>query len=201
MDEIINIYNNCILSNISIIKYENNKNNKYNIKYNNKSFVIDPNISFSNCKLCKNNNIYSIKINIDLLNTSHINFKNFINKLSNRLNICVGKEDNLIIDEICNPINNNKDLIPNTKLFYTTINNDCKIINIETDEDIELSILQNKLFNMYPIFYPPTLNIWNNKVYINFTVYKIYVKFVSEINKELNYEPNKQFILDLMNNT
>lgn len=199
MDEVRNIYNNCILSNIEIIKYNNNKNNKYNIKYNNESFVIDPNISFSNCKLCKNNNIYSIKINIDLSNIKHTEFKNFINKLRNRLSICIGKEDNLIIDEICNPINDNKDLIQNTKLFYTTINNDCKILNIENDENIELSILQNKLFNMYPIFYPPTLNIWNNKVYINFTVYKIYVKFVSEINKEFNYEPNKQSILDLMN--
>jgi hypothetical protein len=71
----------------------------------------------------------------------------------------MGKEENLIIDELCNPISNNKDLIQNTKLFYTTINNDCKILNIEIDENIKLSILQNKLFNIYQIFYHTTLNI------------------------------------------
>jgi hypothetical protein len=43
------------------------------------------------------------------------------------------------------------------------------------------------------------LSIYILNIYYD-PLYKIYVKFVLEINKELNYEPNKQLVIDSMKN-
>lgn len=199
MNNIKNIYGNCVFNDITILKYK--ESNKYNVKYKNKTFVIEPKISFNNCKLYSTkNNTYSIKFEINLLNNKHINFKNYIRKIYDRLSECVEQEDNLIINKIHNPINNSK-YVQNIDILYTSINKNTKIINIENDEQIEIHDLINKIFIGYPIFYPPTLNIWNDNIHVNFSIYEIYVKIIEEQKKEFIYVPNKQNILDSINNT
>lgn len=197
MNNIKNIYGNCVLNDITILRYK--ESNKYNVKYKNKTFVIEPKLSFNNCKLNNNGNKYSIKFEINLLNNQHIDFKNFIRKIYDRLSFCFEQEDNLIIDKIYNPINNSK-YLQNIDVLYASINKNTKIINIENDKSIELHDLINKIFIGYPIFYPPTLNIWNDNIHVNFSIYEIYVKIIEEQKKEFNYVPNKQNILDSINN-
>lgn len=198
MNNINNIYENCVFNDITILKFE--ESDKYNVKYKNKTFVIEPKISFINCKLFSTkNNRYSIKFEINLLNNKHIDFKNYIRKIYDKLSECIEQEDNLIIDKIYNPINNSN-YVQNIDVLYANINKNTKIINIENDEKIDFHDLINKVFIGYPIFYSPTLNKWNDNIYVNFSIYELHVKIIKEQKKDFNYVPNKQTILDSMNN-
>jgi hypothetical protein len=87
----------------------------------------------------------------------------------NRLINCI-KEQNLTVNELNNPIKYHN-------IFYANIDEHSKIINIENNKNIELSKLHYKSFKGYPFFGTPNLNIKNNKIYINFKIYKIYIKF------------------------
>lgn len=197
MNNIKNIYENSVFNNITILKYK--ESNKYNVKYDGKTFVIEPKISFTNCKLFSTkNNTYSIKFEINLLNNKHIDFKKYIRKIYDKISECIEQEDDLIIDKIYNPINNSN-YIQNIDVFYANINKNTTIINIENDEQIKLNSLIDKVFIAYPIFYSPTLNKWNDNMYVNFSIYELHVKIIKEPKKEFNYVPNKQFILDSIN--
>lgn len=197
MNNINNIYENCVFNDITILKYK--ESDKYNVKYKSKTFVIEPKISFINCKLFSTkNNKYSIKFEINLLNNKHIDFKNYIRKIYDRLSECIEQEDNLIIDKIYNPINNSN-YVQNIDVLYANINKNTTIINIENDEQIDFQHLINKVFIGYPIFYSPTLNKWNDNIYVNFSIYELHVK-IKEQKKDFNYVPNRQTILDSMNN-
>lgn len=48
----------------------------FNIKYQNKNFIIEPEILFNNCRYEINKNKHLIKFNIDLANPKCIDFKN-----------------------------------------------------------------------------------------------------------------------------
>jgi hypothetical protein len=164
-----NSYNNIIVS---------KKNENFNIMYkNNTNFFIVPKFSFYNCKIkskdtnnSKLNNIYSMIFYMDLTNNDHLELKDFINKLYNRLINCIEKQGLLILNEPINPIKY-------CNIFYANIYEKSKIINIENYENIELNALYNKSFTGYPIFGIPNLNIFNKKIYVNFNIYEFYIKF------------------------
>lgn len=158
-----NIYKSYTFNDISIIKYKNS----FNIKYQNKNFIIEPEILFNNCKYEINKNKHLIKFNIDLSNPKCINFKKFINKIYDKLNICIKKEESMK-DEKHNFINF-------SNCIYAIINKNTKIINIENNKKLELNNY-NGSFSGYPTFWPSTLNIYNDKIYVNFIIHKIYIK-------------------------
>jgi hypothetical protein len=163
-------HENILPNDIIISKY----NKKLKIIYkNNEEFFIIPNL-FYNCKICKvpnTDNMYSIIFYIDLLNIEHIEFKEFINKIYNRLIVCIDEQEEINLN-IINPIKSHN-------LFYANFCNFSRIINIKNDKNIELNTLYNKLFIGYPIFTFPKLNTKNNKIYINFDIYKIYINMIS----------------------
>lgn len=158
-----NIYKSYIFNDVSIIKYKDN----FNIKYQNNNFIIEPEILFNNYRYEINKNKHLIKFNIDLANPKCIDFKKFINKIYNKLNICIKKEESMK-DKKYN-------FIDFSNYIYATINKNSKIINIEDNENIELNTY-NESFSGYPTFWPSTLNIYNDKIYVNFIIHKIYIK-------------------------
>src|SRR6478736_4588207 len=85
---------------ISIKKY---KDSIYNVKYENKTFLIKPSMLFTNSSASLQN-IYKIRININLSNAEHKNFKILINKLYKALESYIEDEEALDICETVNPI-------------------------------------------------------------------------------------------------
>lgn len=99
--------------------------------------------------------------------------------------------------QINNPLKSNSS---NSYYLYVTINKSTKIIDYENDEEIGLNDINNKLLIGYPIFYSPNININGEIGYINFSLYKLYVKIISDTNNtDIKYEPEKQNIINAMN--
>lgn len=181
-----NICDNYESNFISIHKF----NDKiFNVKYKKERFIIEPKISFSNCKIYNKNNKYSMKIELDIKNVKHIQFKKFINNIYNEISTCIELDDNINnVFNINNPLKTN---LSNIYCLYVTINKSSTFINYENNEQIGIDNLHNKSFIGYPIFYSPNININNENVYINFSLYKIYVKINDISNTDIFYEADK----------
>lgn len=192
---VINIYDNYESNFINIYNF---KNKIYSTKYKNKKFIIEPKISFNNCSINNKNNIYSMRIELDLKNIEHIQFKKFINNIYNEISTCIELDNNIEnVFQINNPLKSNSS---NSYYLYVTINKSTKIINYENDEEIGLNDINNKLLICYPIFYSPNINITNEIGYINFSLYKVFVKIISDTNNtDIKYEPDRQNIINAMN--
>lgn len=139
-----------------------------------------------------------MRIELDLKNIEHIQFKKFINNIYNEISTCIELDNNIEnVFQINNPLKSNSS---NSYYLYVTINKSTKIINYENDEEIGLNDINNKLLVGYPIFYSPNINITNEIGYINFSLYKLYVKIISDTNNtDIKYEPEKQNIINAMN--
>src|SRR5882672_8944448 len=111
---------------LNIIKYNLST---YNIKYNNSSFLIEPKIAFFNSSYLIQN-IHKVRINLNLKNLDHRNFKLLINKVYTAVNICISNEDNLSLLNLIHPINASKTL-ENTEVIYLSINKSTEFLNME----------------------------------------------------------------------
>lgn len=171
--EILNL-NKCKKDNFSIKEF----NNKYTLKYNNKGFLIEPEIAFKNCNIYSNIVPNKIKIILDN-DEEHENFESSIRLLYDVISEIIEQEDDINVNSVINPIYN-KD---NNKMLFFVINSNTVIKNLENEEIIKVDELYKKNFNMYPIIYGPNFNIYNDKIYINFVLHTILIK---ESKKEWN---------------
>lgn len=165
-----------------VVKY---KDNKFNIKYNNKNFIINPKIAFNNCSLWVDKNPYKIRINIDACNNDHIDFEYLINIIFNEINKF--KKENNIISKLMHPLNVSN-VLENTKILYLTVNETSIIKDFETNQCIELNALNGKRFIIYPLIFAPNINIYNSNIYINFVLKSAYVKINKDIINTENIE-------------
>jgi hypothetical protein len=162
-------------------------------------FIMEPKISFKECRVYNNNNINSIKIQLEKINIKHVQFMELINNIYDEISVCIELDNNINIYNINNPLKSN---FPNKDKYnlYITINNSTKIYNYDNNKQIGLDMLYNTSFIGYPIFYSPNININTNIGYINFSLYKLYVKINKNMdNNNIEYEPDSQNIINAMN--
>jgi hypothetical protein len=148
---------------IKIIRH--NKKDYFNVHYKDSFFIIKLDNLFDNCKIIYNKEYSSISFNINS-NSKHIKFRNFINEIYN------------ILDKFIKQ--NNLNMLINTNNKYNIksyISNKTNIITDEKNKNIKLDTLSNILFTAIPIFWGPILTIKKNKIYVNFNIYEIYIKF------------------------
>lgn len=174
--------NNYEKDNFSIKKHGKDK---LNLQYNNNNFIIEPRIAFDNCSLFTENNPYKIRFNIDLSNTNHKNFEKMIYILHKEINKYIEKDNELLDMEVMDPLNTSNVLF-NTKILYAIINKFTIIKDFDNNNKINIEYLINKRFIVYPSFFAPNINVYNKKLYINFTLNMIYVKIIKKENKENN---------------
>lgn len=141
---------------ISIKKY---KDSIYNVKYENKTFLIKPSMLFTNSSASLQN-IYKIRININLSNAEHRNFKILINKLYKALESYIEDEEVLDICKTFNPIAQSN-ILSNTDVLFLNINKNTILLDYETNQELDKEILINKAFDIYPIINAPGINISN----------------------------------------
>lgn len=79
-----------------------------------------------------------------------------LTKIYTGVNRCIYKNDNLKTLKLMTPTNNSN-ILENTLLY-----------DYETKETLTPEILKFKRFDIYPVIYAPSLNISNNKIYMNF---------------------------------
>ena len=58
-----------------------------------------------------------------------------------------------------------------------------EIKNIETNQIMNTSDLYDNIFDMYPIFHSPNINISSDKIYINFTFYMIFIDSLESLGR------------------
>lgn len=164
------------LLNLNVCKKEKfsiKKNNEnYILKYDNRIFVFDKEIAFKGCSIYTNTKPNKVKIHIENNNKEHEKFKKSIKFLYDTISEIIEEEDNINVDKIINPIytKDKKDYL------FIIINSNTIIKNFENEEIIKIDELYRKKFNIYPIIYSPNFNIYNDNIYINFTLHTIYIK-------------------------
>jgi ribosomal protein S19 len=150
---------------------------KYNILYKSKNFYINPKIASNNCKIWHDKDPYKVKLNINMKDNEEIDFENLINVIVNEVNVLI-KKNRSINSILVNPlIDSNIDM--DIKILYLTIANYTIFKDYETKEKLDVNDLLNKTFIIYPLIYSPTINIYNQKVYINFILKQALIKFHS----------------------
>lgn len=145
-------------------------NNKYILKYDNKGFLIEPEIAFKGCSIYTNITPNKVKIPIDICEDCD-KFEKDIKYLVDTISEIVEYEDNIDIGKVMNPIYEKE----NKKMLFAIINTNTIIIDSLTKEKIDINELYKKKFNIYPIFYGPSFNI-----YINFVLHTILIKELKE---------------------
>ncbi len=155
---------------------------KYKVLYKNDNFLLEPKIAFNNCTLYTKNKLIKVKIIIEEDN-EHQKFKDFIKFIYNNISEFIEiDENNIFISEVINPLNKEDILFP-------IINSYTDIKDYDTKETLNIESLKDKNF-IYPIFWAPNINIYNEKVYTNFILNSCCIKIIDDsLNKfEYNYK-------------
>lgn len=153
-----------------------NKDERFNLTYKGENFVIDCETLFENCSMYSQK---KNKIKINFTNDSDNKyFLNIIRHLYDIISELIEENDEINVTKVINPIFT-KD---NTKMLFIMISEKSEIKNIDNDIKVNINDLYDKSFHMYPIFYSPNINIYNENIYINFNIHTIFVKSISDIN-------------------
>lgn len=182
--------------NLSDINYINSdkftlvkNNNRFILKYNNDNFVIDSETRFDKCNIYSRDN-NKIKINFNNNNNSHKYFINVMRNLYDIVSELIISLDEIEATNIKDPIYSQE----SQKMLFTKFNSKTQIKNLKTDEIINISDLCDKVFDIYPIFSSPNINVSGDNIYINFTFYIIFIDSleldVQEVN-EVTLDYNK----------
>lgn len=115
-----------------------NFDKKYTLKYNNKGFLIEPEIAFKNCSLYSNITPNKIKIIIND-NEDHNTFEKSIRFLYDIISEIIELDDDINVDMVMNPIYR-KD---NEKSLFFVINENTVIKNLETREMMKINETYN----------------------------------------------------------
>lgn len=158
--------------------------NKYILKHNNEEFIIDSEMTFNNCEIY----LQKSKIKINLNNINHQVFMDKITYLYDIISDLFEKED-VIVSIVINPIYK----INNLQMLFSAINTKTIIKNIENDKLMKIDDLNNKKFDLYPIFNSPIINIYDEKIYVNFSFHSIYIKLIKD-NELINYDKIKKIM-------
>jgi hypothetical protein len=172
--------NNYLKNNFKIKR----EDKKYKVLYKDDNFILEPKIAFNNCTLYTKNKLFKIKIKVDKENDEHQKFKDFIKFVYNNISEFIEiDENNIFISEVINPLNNED-------LLFSIINPYTDIKDYDTKESLNIESLKDKSFILYPIFWAPNVNIYNEKVYINFILNSCCIKIIdSSLNKfEYNFK-------------
>lgn len=156
---------------------------KYKVLYKNDNFLLEPKIAFNNCTLYTKNKLFKVKIIIEEDN-EHQKFKDFIKFIYNNISEFIEIDENdVFISEAINPLNKEDILFP-------IINSYTDIKDYDTKESLSIESLKDKKFILYPIFWAPNINIYNEKVYTNFILNSCCIKIIDDsLNKfEYNYK-------------
>lgn len=179
--------------NLSDINYINSdkftlvkNNNRFILKYNNDNFVIDSETRFDKCNIYSRDN-NKIKINFNNNNNSHKYFINVMRNLYDIVSELIISLDEIEATNIKNPIYSQE----SQKMLFTKFNSKTQIKNLKTDEIINISDLCDKVFDIYPIFSSPNINVSGDNIYINFTFYIIFIDSL-----ELNVKKVNEVTLD-----
>lgn len=163
--------------NFIIKKYEKNR---LNMQYNNNKFIFEPEIAFDNCSLFTDNNPYKIRFNINLSDIEHLKFKELIYIFYEKIKDYIKKDGiELLNMRVMDPLNTSNVLF-DTKILYSIINKSTIIKNFDNDMNLNINDLIDKRFVAYPSFFSPNINVYNKKLYINFTLNMIYIKVIKE---------------------
>ena len=180
------------LNDIKNSKYDDfsiiNINTNLSLKYKNEDFVIDTETLFKNCDIYQQNNIPKIKM---IFNNESNDLLETIKLLYDKISYVIKKNDDIILSHIINPIyksNNNKEML------FSIINTKTIIKNIENDDLMKLSELNDKTFDIYPILYCLNMNLYDDKLYINFSFHTIFIKLIEKHNIDINYDKIKKLM-------
>lgn len=180
----LNDIKNSKVNDFSVINIDGN----LMLKYNNEDFIIDTETQFKNCDIYKQNNIPKIKM---VFNNESENLLEMIKLLYDRISESIEKNDDIILSKIINPIYKTN----SREILFASINNKTTIKNIENDKLIKLNELDNKIFNIYPILYCLKLNLYVDKLYINFSFHTIFIKLIENYhNIDIDYDKIKQLM-------
>lgn len=135
-------------------------NNKYTLKYDNKAFLIEPEIAFEECSIYSNINPNKVKIQIGQGEDLE-KFEKDIKYLVDTISEVVENEDSINVDKVINPIYKKEE----NKSLFAIINSNTIIRDSLTREKIDINKLYKKNFNIYPIFYNPNFNIYKDNIY------------------------------------
>lgn len=164
-------------------------NGNLRLKYKDDDFIIDTETQFKECCIYRQNDIPKVKMVFN--NDSHKLLES-INLLYDKISHVIEEDDNINISRIINPIYKSKN-----EMIFSIINKKTIIKNTENDEVMELEILNNRTFNIYPVLYL-NFKIYNEDLYINSSFHTIFIKLVKEKNyNDINIDYKK--IKEIMN--
>lgn len=181
----LNDIRNSNINDLSIIN-DNNKNNRFNLRYKNNEILIDTETLFEKCNIFRQNNIPKIKMNIN----KHDELIKTFNILYNNISYYIETNDNIFLFEIINPIYKKY----NIETLFANINSKTIIKNIENDKIIKFNELENRIFNMYPILTISHMNLHNDRLYIIFSFHTIFVKILEDFNLDIDYHKIKKLM-------
>jgi hypothetical protein len=167
-------------------------NNRFNLIFEEGAFIIDFGIAFKNCFIYVKWEPYKIKIQINKNDKEHQKFKKLIEYIYEVVKEYIEDEkEEILTDNIINPLDTKEEF----DLLFGIINKKTIIKNIDTQKTLQINDLVNKKFDMYPIFYAPNFNVYNDKIYINFVLHTIFVRI--EEDKEISI--NLDNVVKVMN--
>lgn len=158
-------------------------NTTYKLECKKEKFLIEPGIAFNNSTIFNKNNMFKLRISLDEENIEHRKFKRFIRAVYDKISELIEEEDNnddTFISSVKNPLNDN--------VLFSIINKSVEIRNYNNKERLNIEDVKNKQLLVYPIFWAPNINIYNEKVYINFVLYSCCINIIDEGLNEFKYD-------------
>jgi hypothetical protein len=150
----------------------------YNIIYDNDNFVIDAKKTFDDCVIYKGYKKSSLSIHIDINNDDYRNFLRLIYIFHKKVNSFALNDENMVMNDV-QPLARSK-MDKNVRIINGVINDKTVIVNSDNDKVIDVNTLDKKKVKAYPIFWAPSINVTDDMIYVNFIIYKLFVKIVKD---------------------
>lgn len=178
---------NSNVDDFSIIR-DNDKKNKFKIKYKNNDLIIDIGKKFENCNILKQNNFSKIKMIIN----KHNEILEALKILYDNICYSIEKNDDINVFNVINPIKNDNGI----KNLLVNISSKTIIKNVENDDVINFNEIDKKKFNMYPVIFLANMNLNNEDLYINFYFHSIFLKIIdNNISLDIDYDRIKKLMV------
>lgn len=156
-------------------------NTTYKLEYKHKKFLFEPEIAFNDSMIYNKNNMFKLRINIDEGDIEHKKFKRFIKAVYDKISELMEEEDDndIFISNVKNPLNDNA--------LFSIVNKSVEIRNYTNKERLNIEDVKNKQALVYPIYWAPNINVFNETVYINFLLYSCCININDESLNEYKY--------------
>lgn len=77
-------------------------------------------------------------------------------------------------------------------MLFSTINQKTIIKNVDNDKVIKLDDIDDKIFDIYPVLCCFNMNLYYDKIYINFSFHSIFVKIKKTYDIDIDYNNIKK---------